>query len=109
MSNNNAIAPLQDASRKDLEDATGVMKFFGSSGWSLTISGLRQQGGVTGTVAAGASLNVSFNEGFPQQCMQVQLTSIGIAAYAGVTANQNGFVIHNGPVAASYMWDAYGT
>lgn len=109
MSNNNAVAALQYSNLEELLNAIGVMQFFGSANWSLTISGLRIQGGRTNTIAANATQTIAFNEGFPQQCSQVILTALGTAGTAGATPDQNGFVLHNGGVASSYMWVAFGT
>lgn len=106
--NNNAVTPYLGATPEEIANSTGLARFHGADNWDIMISGILYQGGIV-TVGADGTLNVPYNVGFPQRCMQVLLTSRGAPAYGAAIPGQDSFTLVNGPVATSYSWVAWGT
>lgn len=106
--NNNAVNPYLGATPEDIANSTGVARFYGADNWDIMMSGILYQGGVV-NVGADGTLDVPYNVGFPQRCMQVLLTSRGAPTAAAAIPGKDSFTLINGDTATSYSWVAWGT
>ena len=108
MSYDNAVAPFNDPSLRQLADAMGITQFPSETNWYQTMGGLLIQGGKVLGVGHPGSTVIPFNVGFLTQCLGVFCQELGTNAHSwsvnNVTNNQFELLLSSGPAKDFYWW-----
>ena len=108
----NSTGGYSNTSVEELRDAAGITQFPSATSFFQLINGLQIQGGITGSIAIGATLVVPFPAPYETQVLGVFLQPVNAAASYGSIdpsgTNLTQFTIKNGIVAGAFYWWAIG-